>query len=527
MSQHSSNNAPIALWLASPFLAVLASFALPADSAPTGSQDPEPIHLVVLHTNDIHGQALPRKSTVGEGREVESGGLERVAEYVAMVRSKHTGPNRGLLVVDGGDWWQGTPEGALEGGLPFVKALGAVGYDALAIGNHEFDLGVEPLERMLEEVGLPAVMSNVLDAPEGEPVDWVEPFRVVETGGLRVALVGFISTDTPFITHRDSRRLAFVDEAEALERVLEELPAEVDLVVPLTHSGTDADRRLAEAHPELELIVGGHSHTFLRTGMRVGDTLIVQSGAKAATVGRVDLWIDPESGAVVDKTARLIELDRALPDERANGEVAERVAALAEASEAALGRPLGVLAGPLIEAERFRSSSVGNWIADSFRTGVESDVAIHNRGGIRKRLQPGTLTRRDLFELLPFPNTLVRIYLTGAELEACVRGALVGRETTRLEVSGMQLSLILDDEGRVAEVEVSVDGAPIDAKRTYGVATNSYLAEGGDRLFDLPREPEKLDTGILLRDLLERDLLEADGPFEPAADDRYAVRRGR
>ena len=486
---------------------------------------PAPVHLVVLHTNDVHGQALPHRVRDDDGTERLEGGLARVADYVARVRAEHVGPDRGLLVVDGGDWWQGTPEGAHDGGLPFVRALAAVGYDAMALGNHEFDLGLAPLRRILAESGAPALAANVREAPGGERVDWVEPFEVVEVAGLEVALVGLVYEHTPSITHPEARALHFADEVEELGRVLAELPESVDLVVPLTHCGIDVDRRLAEAFPDLPLVIGGHSHTFLRSGLQVGSTLVAQAGSKARVVGRIDLFVDRESGEVLASNARLIELDRVGPAAHRNLDVAGRVATLAQATEAALGEPVGSLAGPLEPGGAFRSSSVGNWIADAFRGGVESDVGLHNRGGIRKRLEPGPLTRRDLFELLPFPNTLVRIELTGAELEAVLRGALLGRETSRLEVSGLGLEVELDDEGRVSDLEVTVGSAPLDPEATYGVATNSYLAEGGDGLFELERELEITDTGTLLRELLERSLRERTDPFLPPADDRYRVRR--
>jgi 2',3'-cyclic-nucleotide 2'-phosphodiesterase (5'-nucleotidase family) len=446
-----------------------------------------------------------------------------VAEEVARIRAEHTGPDRAVLVVDGGDWWQGTPEGALEDGLPFVRALGSIGYDAMALGNHEFDLGTAPLERMLAEVELPALAANVRVSEGGERVDWVDPWRLVERGGLRVALVGLVYEQTPFITHPDARELHFADEVAELRRVLAELPDDVDLVIPVTHCGVDVDRELAAAFPDLPLIVGGHSHTWLRGGQRVGDVLVAQAGSKARALGRVDLMVDRASGEVLESSARLVELDDPLPDERRRADVGERVAALAAASEAALGEVVGELAGPLVDQRRFGSSSVGNWITDAFRAGVESDLAIHNRGGIRARLVPGPISRRDLFELLPFPNTLVSIELTGRELERCLREALVGRRESRLEVSGITLVVDLDAEGRAAGLVVEHAGAPLDPDRRYRVATNSYLAKGGDNLFALGRELESLDTGVLLRDLLERDLREAEGAFRPADDDRYRI----
>lgn len=493
--------------------------ALPAESAQE-EDAPDAIHLVVLHTNDVHGQALPREATWIDDRDVTVGGLVRVAEYVARVRDEHVGPGKGVLVVDGGDWFQGTPEGAVDDGLPFVTALTAVGYDAMTLGNHEFDLGVDPLKRILAGAGPPAVCANLRLADDSARVDWVEPWRVVECAGLRVAIVGLVEQGTPFITHPDARQFVFEEEVQALARARTELEGQYDLLLPLTHCGVDVDRRLAEANPDLPLIVGGHSHTFLQRGQRSGATLIAQAGSKATVVGRVDLIFDADSGAVRSASARLIELERDPAGEPRNGVVADGVAALVAAAEAALGEEVGELLGPIEEGGPLRSSGVGNWIADSFRAATGADLGIHNRGGIRTRLIPGPLTRRDLFELLPFPNTVVVMELTGAELIAAVEGHLLGRGRSRLEVSGMSIGFALGADGTVERVEVEVGGEAIEADRTYRVATNSFLADGGDRLFELERDVSRLDTGTLLRELLERQLRD-EGRVGTPNDDRY------
>jgi 5'-nucleotidase/UDP-sugar diphosphatase len=497
----------------------LGSFATPASAA-------DLVHLVVLHTNDVHGQALPREEREGE-RVRTFGGLERVAEYVAAVRAEHVGEDRGVLVLDGGDWFQGTPEGTVDDGVAFVRALCAVGFDAMALGNHEFDLGLPALRRILERAAPPVLCANLRDPRTGERVDWVRPWRVVECAGVRVALVGLIYEGTPFITHPDARALRFTDAAQELTRVRAQLPPEVQLVLPLTHCGLEDDRELARAHPDLPLVVGGHSHTFLRNGAREGGTLLAQAGAKATVVGRVDLFFDRELGRVVEATARLIELDQEPPAERRNPAVAEQVRQLVAAGDAELAEVLGELGGPLVPQTPLASSSVGNWIADSFRTAAGADLGCHNRGGIRKLLAPGPLTRRDLFELLPFPNTLVQFELSGAELQQVLEGSLVGRETVKLELSGAVVELRLADDGRIAAIRATVGGAPLDPERRYTVATNSFLSGGGDRLFEIGRELQVVDTGILLRELLERDLRAAEGPFRPAAEDRYRVREGR
>lgn len=482
----------------------------------------EPIHLVVLHTNDVHGQALPRRATWIAEREVQVGGLARVAAYVEAVRREHRGPRRGVLLVDGGDWFQGTPEGQIQGGKPFLETMLELGYDALAVGNHEWDLGETGLRALLQVAGERAVCANVRLGPDAERVDFFRPFRVVSVAGLDVALVGFVAQETPFITHRDARRYHFREPAAEMESVLKELPKGIDLVLPLSHCGVEADRALAQAFPELPLIVGGHSHTFLREPVRVDATRIVQAGSKATVVGRVDLFIDPRTKRVLEMTARLVELDTEPSPELRVERVEARVAKLSELAAASLEEVVGELTSAPHPGGPLRSSGLGNWIADSMRAAFDADVALHNKGGIRAALVEGPVTRRNLFEVMPFDNTAVAFWLSGAELESVVRRGLEGTGRRGFECSGMTVEWSDGPDG-VRVLAIHVGGRPLDPSSRYRMATNSFLASGGDRLFELGRSLEIADSGRLLRDLLEADLV-AQPRFSVPNEDRYQRR---
>lgn len=489
------------------------------------SASDEPIHLVLLHTNDVHGQALPRRAAWITDRELWIGGLERAAAYIARVRSEMDGEREGVVLVDGGDWFQGTPEGRVRGGREFVKLLARLDYDAMALGNHEFDLGIEPLLALLLETQVPSVCANLYDptdGPDGERVGWVRPYRIVERCGLTIAFVGLIAPSTPDITHEDARRLDFRDPIAELDRVCAELPEGVDLVIPLTHNGLTLDRELAVARPDLPLIVGGHSHTYLRDGVTVGPTRIVQAGDKCSVVGRVDLFIDPNTKKVLSSRSRLMELDREPEARFTDVEFVRDVEALVARTDEVMSIVVGELAETPPRAMPFESGALGNWISDAMREFSRADAALHNRGGIRSTLSAGPITRRDLFEVCPFGNTVVTLELTGRELERCLVGSLESRSSVRIEVSGVEARIrIVDDEERPIRVdELLVGGEPIDPRRRYRVATNSFLATGGDRIFRLDREIEPLDTGVLLEDLLA-SRFEGDAVLTLPTDNRF------
>lgn len=493
-----------------------------ACAAPVG-QAPEPVHLVLLHTNDIHGQVLPRRATwLRQDPDPLTGGLPRLAAAVRRVKREEPAD---ILVLDAGDWYQGTPEGMIDVGLSFVSGLVSVGYDAMSLGNHEFDHGLANVQRLLDEAAPPAICANVIDPATGERIDWVEPYRIVEAAGLRVALIGLITTETPDITNAEARTLEFVDPVEAFTTARAELEGQADLFIPVGHIGIETGRRLAAAHPDLPVIVTGHSHSFLREGLLEGGVLIVQAGCKATVLGRVDLWLDPQTHAVVRSEAQLIDLldEPADEDRLADLEVLCRV--LVEESAAEMAKVAGELtAAPSrrsLTGERASSTPAGNWICDAMRMRTGADVALHNRGGTRVDLEAGLVTYRDLFELLPFDNDLVTMTLTGAQLESVVRQSIADPDHAPLDYSGLRAFV---DATSLELVRIDVGEEPLDLERDYRVTTNSFLGGGGDAYAALVEGSGRITDPIPIRELMVL-YLELESPVTPATDERIVLVR--
>lgn len=484
------------------------------------------IHLVILHTNDVHGQVLTRKATwIDKEHPPLVGGLPRVAAYVDSVRegAQHTGA--GVIVLDAGDWYQGTPEGLVDEGLGFVQALALVGYDAMCVGNHEFDRGVANVERLIREAKLPAVCANLYVKATGKPVDWVPPYRIIERKGIKIGIVGLVTPATPEITHPDAKALDFTDPAKALARVKAELAGKVDWIVPLTHLGLDHDRRLARSDPDLALIVGGHSHTYLKQGVLEGTTRIVQTGSKASAVGRVDVWLDPTTRKIVDLRASMIDLNDEPPTEFRNAKLEAQCKKLSDQSVERMKDVVGELEVALMRSNSpLSSSTAGNLIADSVREYAQADVGLMNRGGIRCDLPAGKVTRRDVFEIVPFDNYISVLTLTGAELHEMIRRAVEGTAHSGLEVSGLEIEVAVDAAGKRHLVGLKIGGKAYDAKATYRVAMNSFMADGGDAYLEKKDSTSRVDDQLFLRDVLEQ-LFTTRGKLKADATNRYVVKK--
>lgn len=501
-------------------LALLALLSPALLAGLTSGEGEERLHLVVLHTNDVHGQVVPRPATWLKDVDPlpDSGGLSRLAGAVERVRAEAEEEGFELLVLDGGDWFQGTPEGRVEEGRPLIAALAAIGYDAMAVGNHEFDHGVDVLVGHLEAVRPPALLANALTR-EGDLLPGTRSHLVVERGGLRIALVGFCSVSTPQMTHPSARDLQWLEPADVLDRLREELSGDVDLFLPVTHLGVDGDEALAARHPDLPLVVGGHSHSLLRRGVTRGKTLIVQAGSKASVVGRVDLWLDRESGEVLEKRASLIELYEDPALEFRSARVDEACAALVAASAASMDVVVGELAVALPRSrDRYRTSPSGNLVTDVMRGHTGADVAIQNRGGLRADLPEGPVSRRNLFQVLPFDNHVVTVRISGSDLEAIFRRSVEGQRSRGLEFSGAEV-LIDRTQGSPRLESVLIGGKPLSAGESYTLTTNSFTAQGGDGYEALTRASERIVDPTLLRDLVEGAF--SEGPLTPPAENRY------
>ncbi len=500
-------------------VAALPCLVLPGCTSTSHRDRPaEPVHVVILHTNDLHGQceALPAPwSDVRPAPRV--GGLVRLA---AAIRSELRETPE-AFVVDAGDWFRGTPEGGLENGLDFTRALSLVGFDALCVGNHELDHGVAELERILAETRLPAVVANVRDPARAAGLRGTDPWRVVERGGLEIAFVGLLTPLTPEITHRDAERLEFEPPAAAWDRASAELGESVDLIVPLAHLSVDEARALARECPEIPLIVSGHSHTRLEAGEREGRTLIVQAGAKAAALGRVDLWLDRSSGEVVRSEARLIDLGDSF-DAAPSTPAGEACALMREEVSVELDEVVGVLEASCERGRHRFSTPQGNWICDALLRRTGADVAIQNKGGTRADLEAGPLRRRHFFDLIPFDNNVVSLTLSGSAIEAVVRRGIEDTRHTGIEVGGMKVYVRPGAGEELLLERIEIAGEPIETAREYRLATSSYLADGGNGWFELRQGTARRDDPVLMRDLLEEEVRN-EGSFRAPVEDRIVL----
>ncbi len=458
----------------------------------------EPVRLQVLHTNDFHGRFLPE--LVG-GEEI--GGSAVLAAWFDSARVRFDGPT---VFLSGGDVMQGTAVSNLSWGRGAIDLHNRKGLDAAALGNHEFDWGLDTLRARVAESAFPWLGANVVDEATGVHPEWIEPWVILERGGVRVGVVGIALAETPEIVMAGrTDGLRFEPEAPAMDRGVRALRAEgVDFVIVTTHvgavcavpgdpDGTDPEARsegcrghlvdVLEAVTERpDLVVGGHTH--LRNNFDVNGIPVLQGPAYSRGVTVTQLERHP--GAPARVTYRAVHPPRGAevdPDTA----VARVVEAWLQSVGPILEEPVALLADSMTNAERAPvENPSGNLLADAQRWATDADVGLVNNGSLRRSLPAGEATYGLLYEFQPFQNELVRVRMSGELLRRVLEFGLRDDGSPWTHVSGIvvEVDRAAPAGSRVRSVvRVGPDGAPgapIAPEDEVTVGTTEFLALGGD-----------------------------------------------
>ncbi|TCJ11663.1 bifunctional metallophosphatase/5'-nucleotidase [Parasulfuritortus cantonensis] len=447
--------------------------------------------LRILHFNDFHGQLAAYDET-GDGRPVA--GIARLAAAVRAARDAD--PARPTLLLFAGDLLQGTVTSSGFLGLPDVALFDRLGVDAAALGNHDLDYGQDVLRGLAGRAGFPILSANV----GGGRLPLAAATVLARPGMARVAVIGLTTGELATATHpRNAVGLAVEDPLAAAARQLPALRERADLVVALSHLGAADDRRLARALPDLDLIVGGHSHDVFRQPERESGVAIVQAGARGRWLGELDL--DCRAGRFVATAYRLLDLGADAPEDPA---VAAQAGAIVAEAERGLDEVIGTNPVPL-SADRAvlrRGEGVfGDFVADLARELTGADVALVNGGGFRADIGRGPVTLKQVYQSFPFGNELLLGRVTGAQLLAALaRSASLDPATAPggfLQVSGLRYRI---EAGRLAAARVA--GRPIDPGAVYTVVLPDFLAAGGDGYAMLAGLADVVPTGRRLADLV-------------------------
>ncbi|MCG8407894.1 MAG: 5'-nucleotidase/apyrase family protein, partial [Phycisphaerales bacterium] len=466
--------------------------------------------LTILHVNDLHSRIEPINKydgTCSAEDETEGkcyGGIARIKTAFDERRAALESEGRNVLTLDAGDQFQGSLFYTTYKGEVAVEFMNQLGIDAMVIGNHEFDDGPQVLAKFIDAAQFPVIAGNV-DISEDDFLNGKLPgVIVIEKGGEKIGIVSALAEDTDE-TSSPGDTVEFIQAENSLKGAVDALHAAgINKIIALTHTGLPRDMEIAAGVPGIDVIVGGHSHTFLSNTQEGAqgpypvlvknpdgkDVPIVQAYAYGKYLGELDVvWND--AGDVISANGEPILLDASIkPDEQFAARVKELGAPIEELKNRVIGATAEDIDGERTSC-RAGECEMGNLVTDAMLDRVKDQgiqIAIQNGGGLRASIDAGELTMGEVLTVLPFQNTISTFQLKGTDVIAALENGVSAVEDGAgrfPQVAGLKYSWTRarpGGEGRIIEVEVMEDGEwkPLDPEKVYGVVSNNYMRGGGD-----------------------------------------------
>lgn len=491
--------------------------------------------LTILHTNDFHDRFEPinkydsgcKPEDNDEGKCF--GGMARMVTAIEKAKAR----TDNWLLVDAGDQFQGTLFYQYYKGQTAAEFMNDLNYDAMAVGNHEFDDGPEALLEFVKLAQFPVLMSNA--DLTGEPAlrEVIQKSVVVDKAGEKIGLIGVTPINNDELAS-PGPNIVFSDPSPAIQAEVDQLMADgINKIILLSHSGYATDLAIAINTTGLDVIVGGHSNTLLSNSSdraagpypdMVNGVAIVQAYAYGKYLGELNLTFD-DDGNITEAMGDPVLIDATVAE---NATVKARVAELSQPLEEIRSKVVAEAAeaiGGDRAVCRSQECSMGSLIADAMLDRVKDQgiqVAIQNGGGIRASIDAGPVTMGEVLTVLPFQNTLSTFEVTGVVLlEALENGVSqiedgAGRFP---QVAGMTYAFDASQPAGSRISDVMVGGAPLDPAKTYGMVSNNYVRNGGDGYKMFRDAQNAYDFGPDLADVTA-EYIASQSPFTPYTDGR-------
>ncbi|NPA90708.1 MAG: multifunctional 2',3'-cyclic-nucleotide 2'-phosphodiesterase/5'-nucleotidase/3'-nucleotidase [Chloroflexi bacterium] len=501
-----------------------------AGPQPALAQGGDEFTLTILHTNDVHAnyeKTLARQTTL----------IKQIREET---------PN--VLLLDAGDRFQGTLFYRLYKGEMAQWAMNYQGYQAMAVGNHEFDDGPPTLAKFIKGANFPVLSANLDVSQDPDLAGLVKPYTVVEVGGEKIGIIGLTTEDVDILSS-PGPNVKILPAVDSLKKAVQELTDQgVNKIIALTHVGYEMDKKLAAQVDGVDVIVGGHSHTCLGDVKHAAGpyptvvnapsgqpVLVVQACSKLKYMGRLNVTFD-DKGVPKAFSGELIKVkDENVPeDPEVAAEVAKRMEPINELKSKIIGETKVDLVGDR-EVCRFAECNMGNLVTDAIIWKMKDQniqIALQNAGGIRASIPKGPISLGQVMEVLPFGNTISTFGLKGEDLWAALENGVSRAENPEnegtgrfLQVSGLRYTWdpTRPVGSRIVSVEVkNPDGtySPLDLNAVYRVAANDFMRKGGDDYKVLAEKAiDPYDYGPPLDEAVA-DYIHAHSPIAPKVEGR-------
>ncbi|MCX5812817.1 MAG: 5'-nucleotidase C-terminal domain-containing protein [Proteobacteria bacterium] len=430
----------------------------------------------LLYINDFHGFAQTYKPY---GSDEYAGGIAYLAWLAGQLRKE-----KPTLFLAAGDMIQGNNWANLFQGKSVIELMNEMKFDAMVVGNHEFDFGQKALRERIEEAKFPVLGANVetdRQSPVKVELPTLQPYVLKELNNIKIAIIGITTEEMPIVTHpKNVTGLKFLSQVGTAEKYVKELRNKVDLIVVLSHIGYHQDMVLAERVKDIDIIVGGHSHTKVERPALVGKTVILQAWEHAKVLGVLDVTVT--DGKMTGVKNKLVDIKPTQLNKD------DTVASIVDKYSNKVGALLQEVIGETevdLDRKNVRSAETnfGNFVADIIRQTSGAQTAIINGGSIRTSIKKGVITADDIYTALPFDNYIIAFTLTGKQIRETLEYAIssIKEGGGRFpQLSGITFSYVDSEDNPPKIKDIFIAGMPLEPDKHYTVGTNDFLAAGGD-----------------------------------------------
>lgn len=427
-------------------------------------------YTIILHTNDSHGRAVPA-----------SGGMLGFTAVRAL-KKDYEAAGAQVILLDAGDTLHGLPIANMYQGRSIVNLMNIIGYDAMVPGNHDFNYGTDVLKKLTGEMKFKLLSANISKKDNKEKL--FDSNMIIEKNGVKYGIFGLSTPETAYMTNpKNVADINFDDPVETAKKQVADLKEKgATFIIALTHLGLSKSSKytsdlLARKVAGINLIVDGHSHTVLKEGQMEVNTMIVSTGSYIQNIGVVEI---APNGHML---ARLVNGDTYKKTDKDLDEVVSRYSSQQDSLLSQVVGSTKVELDGVREHVRAGETNLGNLSADAVRDVAKADIALLNGGGIRASIDVGDITKKEVVTVFPFGNYVVTEKITGeALIKALEQGASAYPEPLGafLQVSGITYTLNAANPAGSRISNVKVNGKKLDPKAEYLLATNDFMAAGGD-----------------------------------------------
>ena len=468
----------------------------------------KPIVLDIYTANDFHASLSDYASVdATNGKVIAKTSAALLAGKINSLRQLNPG---GVILLSAGDMLQGSPISNLQKGAPVVDLMNKLKFDAMELGNHEFDFRKSDpnfLQNLAKSVDFPLLAANLYDKNTGKRPDFIKPYTIVERNGVKIGVIGLITMECPAVClPAEISGLDFHEPIAEVKSLIPEVKAAgADYIILLTHMGATQDKKTGEISGEAALlakgldskdvlgIVSGHSHQTVAG--TVNGIAIVQGYYNGRALGHLKITIENGIAKIVPATLDLYNGFASItPDKSIETWLNETIK-----NDPVFGE---VIAYSMVDLKRSATSesNIGNFVSDVLRKKANVDIGFINTGTLRNDVNAGSISLNDIYSILQFDNTIYRMKLTGAQIKEILEQS-VTLQKGMMQISGisMKYDTRLEAKAKVTEIKLA-NGKLINPAGVYSVATNDFIAGGGDFFETFKLGTNKEDTKVIIRD---------------------------